>query len=79
MTKSEFIDYVMNHGGVQNDDKYVYVSTPAGQSEILVTEVLGRIENYPFEASYYLESDFTLACWEDLYEDYMESETFFPN
>lgn len=48
MTKREFIDYVMDHGGVQNDDKYVYVSTPAGQSSILVTEVLGRIENHPF-------------------------------
>lgn len=56
--------------GIQNDMSDVYVHVGEIEVSCSVWDVLGRDENYPFEASEVLEDDKLSEAWYIMFQDY---------
>lgn len=71
---NEFIKKALSGNGVQNDESNVWVNVDGEQYTVPISDVLDHEEETPFEASFYLESHLDAPAWDDLFEQYQESE-----
>ena len=71
---SEFIKNALAGNGVQNDASDVWVDVNGEQYTVPIRDVLDHEEETPFEASFYLESHLDAPAWDDLFDQYQESE-----
>lgn len=67
-----FIEEALNGNGVQNDSQDVWVVVDGEQYTVSVESVLGRKEQWPFEASDVLETNEEHEAWEELYNQYVD-------
>lgn len=68
----EFFEVALEGSGVQNDENDVWIEVDGVTYFSTVFSVLGRCENFPFEASGFLESHRSSSVWLDFYDDYLK-------
>lgn len=68
----DFQTEALDGNGVENDSDGVWVYVDGKQYVIKIGCVLDHEEEYPFEASEYLENHLDAEAWDDLYEKYLE-------
>lgn len=71
-----FIDFVEQaiESGIQNDSTETFFTIDDEQYTVLNTSLLGREEEYPFEASEFLEENTNDPLWLVLYTQYEDNQ-----